>query len=56
MLWYVDGHRRPRDHSSTQLRLILPDQNGCIGIGLYDNNDKLNKSLNKYFEFYGGLN
>jgi len=47
---------KDKKNSSTQLRLILPDHNGLIGIGLYDNNDKLNESLKKYFELYGGVN
>jgi len=46
---------KDKKNSATQLRLIFPDQNGCIGIGLYDNNNKLNISLEKYFTLYGGV-
>ena len=47
---------KDKKNSATQLRLIFPDQNGCIGIGLYDNNSKLKNSLDKYFKLYGGVN
>jgi 3-dehydroquinate synthase len=45
-----------KKNSATQLRLIFPDQDGFIGIGLYDNDSKLMNALNKYFELYGGVN
>lgn len=45
---------KDKKNSATQLRLILPDKNGCIGIGLYDNDSRLLNSINKYFELYGG--
>ena len=44
---------KDKKNSATQLRLILPDQNGCIHIGLYDNNDKLFDIINDYFAIYG---
>jgi len=47
---------KDKKNSATQLRLILPDQDGCIGIGLYDNNSKLKDSLDKYFKLYGRAN
>ena len=47
---------KDKKNSATQLRLILPDQDGCINIGLYDNNNKLKNSLDKYFKLYGGVN
>jgi 3-dehydroquinate synthase len=47
---------KDKKNSATQLRLILPGQDGCISIGLYDNNSKLKKSLDKYFQLYGGVN
>ncbi len=45
---------KDKKNSATQLRLILPDQDGCIHIGLYDNNDKLLDIINDYFAVYGG--
>jgi 3-dehydroquinate synthase len=47
---------KDKKNSATQLRLILPDQDGCINIGLYDNNSKLKNSLDKYFKLYGRVN
>jgi len=47
---------KDKKNSATQLRLILPDKNGRIFIGLYNNDSKLKDSLDKYFEFYGGVN
>lgn len=44
---------KDKKNSSSQLRLILPDKSGRIGIGLYDNSERLKKSLEKYFEIYG---
>jgi 3-dehydroquinate synthase len=46
---------KDKKNSATQLRLIFPDKNGCIGIGLYDNNSKLKNSLDKYLKLYGGV-
>jgi 3-dehydroquinate synthase len=43
---------KDKKNSSTQLRLILPDQDGYIGIGLYDNNDELVQTIHKYFKKY----
>jgi 3-dehydroquinate synthase len=45
---------KDKKNSATQLRLILPDQNGCIGIGLYDNNNALSQAIDKYFDLYRG--
>ena len=45
---------KDKKNSATQLRLILPDQDGCIHIGLYDNNDKLLDIINDYFAIHGG--
>jgi 3-dehydroquinate synthase len=45
---------KDKKNSATQLRLILPDSDGCIHIGLYDNNDKLLDIINDYFGIYGG--
>ena len=47
---------KDKKNSSTQLKLILPDENGIISIGLYDNNKKLKQSLEEYFEIYGQNN
>ena len=45
---------KDKKNSATQLRLILPDQDGCIRIGLYDNNDALLDIIKDYFDIYGG--
>ena len=42
-----------KKNSSTHLRLILPDQDGYIRIGLYDNNDALLDIIKDYFAIYG---
>ncbi len=47
---------KDKKNSNTQLRLILPDESGCIGIGLYDNSSRLKTSLKKYFKIYGMVN
>jgi len=31
----------------------LPDEDGKIGIGLYDNNELLEQAVNSYFKLYG---
>ena len=49
----MDALSKDKKNSATQLRLILPDQEGCIGIGLYDNNDVLVNAINDYFTQYG---
>ena len=50
----MDALSKDKKNSATQLRLILPDQEGHIGIGLYDNNDMLVNVINDYFVQYGG--
>ena len=45
---------KDKKNSATQLKLILPDQDGCISIGLYDNNDALLDNIKDYFAIYGG--
>jgi 3-dehydroquinate synthase len=45
---------KDKKNSTTQLRLILPDLDGNITIGLYDNNKKLISIIKKYFSIYGG--
>jgi 3-dehydroquinate synthase len=45
---------KDKKNSANQLRLILPDQDGYIQIGLYDNNDKLLDIINDYFAIHGG--
>jgi 3-dehydroquinate synthase len=45
---------KDKKNSATQLRLILPDQNGCISIGLYDSNEALLGIIKDYFAIYGG--
>ena len=44
---------KDKKNSATQLRLILPDQDGYIRIGLYDNNDALLDIIKDYFAIYG---
>ena len=46
---------KDKKNSATQLRLILPDMDGRIQIGLYDDNNKLSKAADKYFDIYGGV-
>ena len=49
----ISALKKDKKNSATQLRLILPDKNGNISIGLYDNNKKLSKAINEYFSKYG---
>ena len=44
---------KDKKNSATQLRLILPDLDGKITIGLYDNNEKLFNIIKEYFSIYG---
>jgi len=46
---------KDKKNSATQLRLILPNDEGHIKIGLYDNNVELINALEKYFDLYGGV-
>ena len=43
---------KDKKNTDFQLKLILPDHNGNITIGLYDNDYKLESAINKYFEIY----
>lgn len=43
---------KDKKNSNTQLRLILPDKEGVIGIGLYDNDERLYSIITDYFENY----
>jgi len=43
---------KDKKNSATQLRLILPDKEGRISIGLYDNNKILAESIYEYFSKY----
>jgi len=45
--------QKDKKNTATQLRLILPDEDGKIGIGLYDNNELLEQAVNSYFNLYG---
>ena len=45
---------KDKKNSATQLRLILPNLDGNITIGLYDNNEKLLNIIKEYFFIYGG--
>jgi len=44
---------KDKKNSSTQLRLILPDSDGNITIGLYDNNERFLNIIKEYFSIYG---
>jgi 3-dehydroquinate synthetase len=48
----VSALKKDKKNSATQLRLILPDQNGKISIGLYDSNKALTDTINEYFSKY----
>ncbi len=50
----IDALSKDKKNSATQLRLIFPDQDGGIVIGLYDNDERLEQAINKYFDLYGG--
>jgi 3-dehydroquinate synthase len=50
----MDALSKDKKNSASQLRLILPNKEGFIGIGLYDNNDVLLNTINDYFAQYGG--
>jgi len=43
---------RDKKNTTSQLRLILPDKEGRITIGLYDKNLKLREAVESYFELY----
>jgi 3-dehydroquinate synthase len=45
---------KDKKNSATQLRLIVPNLDGNITIGLYDNNAKLLNIIKDYFSIYGG--
>jgi 3-dehydroquinate synthase len=45
---------KDKKNSTTQLKLILPNLDGNITIGLYDNNEKLLNIIKEYFFIYGG--
>ena len=48
----LDVLAKDKKNSRTLLRLILPDQEGYIRIGLYENNDRLSKAISQYFDIY----
>ena len=50
----MDTLAKDKKNSATQLKLILPNHDGEICIGLYDNNERLVQSIRKYFELCGG--
>jgi len=47
--------KKDKKNSAAQLRLILPDQEGQISIGLYDNDEILSNAINEYFSIYGAV-
>lgn len=51
---FIDALAKDKKNTTTQLKLILPNQRGEINIGLYDNDDRLTRSVSKYFDMYGG--
>lgn len=48
----LDALNKDKKNSHSHLRLILPDQEGCIHIGLYENNDRLLDAISEYFNKY----
>ena len=48
----ISALKKDKKNSATQLRLILPDQNGKITIGLYDSNNALTDTIDEYFSKY----
>ena len=50
----LDALSKDKKNSHSQLRLILPDQEGSIHIGLYDNDDHLVGTISEYFNKYRG--
>jgi 3-dehydroquinate synthase len=49
----MDALSKDKKNSATQLKLIFPNHDGEIGVGLYDNNERLVKSIHKYLELWG---
>jgi len=47
---------KDKKNTASKIKLILPDKSGRIGIGLYDNSEKLKNSLESYFEIYSIVN
>ena len=52
----MDALVKDKKNTATQLKLILPNHEGKIAIGLYDNDNRLIQSIHKYFDLYGGCN
>tara|TARA_B110000008_G_scaffold272180_1_gene304550 strand:- start:831 stop:1901 length:1071 start_codon:yes stop_codon:yes gene_type:complete len=50
----IDALSKDKKNSASQLRLIMPDKEGIIGIGLYDNDNFLFDTISNYFLKYGG--
>ena len=46
--------QKDKKNTVTQLRLILPDEEGRISVGLYNNDSELKKAVRRYLELYGG--
>ena len=44
--------QKDKKNTASQIRLILPDYHGTIGIGLYDNSETLRRSVEQYFLKY----
>jgi 3-dehydroquinate synthase len=51
----MDALSKDKKNTATQLRLILPDQDGHISIGLYNNNKALRDAINSYFSLYRAI-
>jgi len=51
----LDALAKDKKNTSTQLRLILPDQDAKIAIGLYDNDKNLSAYISDYFSEYGSV-
>ena len=48
----LDALSKDKKNSHSRLRLILPDQEGFIHIGLYENNGRLSEAISEYFKKY----
>lgn len=52
----ISALAKDKKNTSTQLRLILPDMDGKINIGLYDNTKRLKEIISNYFTKVIGKN
>lgn len=48
----LDALKKDKKNSHSHLSLILPNQEGCIHIGLYENDDRLLDAISEYIKKY----